>query len=105
MRMFPRSSDDRRYARQSLRNTVIYQTVNMLKLGDCDWRLFLPVSNSPTTRRRSYSIERGKSTFDVPGRLKMKSFPMIAAGVQQPAGKPRAMRRSTMAKELKTVRE
>jgi hypothetical protein len=35
----------------------------------------------------------------------MKSFPMIAAGVQQPGGKPFAMRRSTMAKELKTVRE
>lgn len=67
---------------------------------------FLPERpRSPATRRRSYSIERGKSTFDVPGRPKMKFFPMIAAGVQQPAGKPRAMTRSTMAKELKTVRE
>jgi hypothetical protein len=35
----------------------------------------------------------------------MKSFPMIAAGVQQPGGNSFAVRRSTIAKELKTVRE
>ncbi len=40
-----------------------------------------------------------------PADSKMKSFPMIAAGVQQPGGKPFAIRRSMIANELKTVRE
>ena len=35
----------------------------------------------------------------------MKSFPMIAAGVQEPGENPFAIKRSTMAKELNTVRE
>ena len=56
-------------------------------------------------RALRYAIGRGNSSFEVPGRLKMKFFPMISAGVQQPAGKPFAMRRSTMAKELKIVRK
>jgi hypothetical protein len=53
----------------------------------------------------SYALERFESSIDVPGRLKMKSFPMIAAGVQQPGGNPSAIKRSTMARELATVRE
>jgi hypothetical protein len=52
-----------------------------------------------------YPIERRASSIDVPGRLKMKSFPMIPAGVQQPGGTPFASKRSTMAKEPTTVRE
>jgi hypothetical protein len=45
------------------------------------------------------------SNLVVPGRLKMKSSPMIVAGVQHPGANPFAINRSTMAKELNTVRE
>jgi hypothetical protein len=41
----------------------------------------------------------------VPGRLRMKSSPMIVAGVQQPGEKPSVISLSTIARELNTVRE
>ena len=56
----------------------------------------------PSASRRD---RRGNSTVVVPGRLKMKSSPMILAGVQHPGANPFAINRSTMAKELNTVRE
>jgi hypothetical protein len=56
----------------------------------------------PSASRRD---QRDNSTVVVPGTLKMKSSPMILAGVQHPGVNPFAVNHSTMAKELNTVRE
>jgi hypothetical protein len=48
----------------------------------------------PSASRRD---QRGKSKAVVPGTLKMKSSPMILAGVQHPEANPFAVNRSTMA--------
>jgi hypothetical protein len=49
-----------------------------------------------TPRALRYAIQRGNSNVVVPGRLKMKSSPMILAGVQHPEANPFAINRSTI---------
>jgi hypothetical protein len=44
-----------------------------------------------TPRALRYAIQRGNSNVVGPGRLKMKSFPMILAGVQHPEANPSAL--------------
>jgi hypothetical protein len=56
----------------------------------------------PSASRRD---QRGNSKTVVPGTLKMKSSPMILAGVQHPGANPFAINRSTRARELSTVKE
>ncbi len=53
----------------------------------------------------SYSIGRGRSSADVPGKLKIKFSPISRAGVQQPGGGLFDIKYSTMARELWTVKE
>jgi hypothetical protein len=87
-----------------LRRLLISRSICLLCLAQARLAC-LQVRSIRIERASPHDVQRGWSNNEVAGRLRTKSAPIIAAGVQQPGSNPYAISLSTMARELRTVKE